>query len=257
MSDPFEDSFEDLLDDPEPVSLPEPISPGKKRNTGGCLLNMLSGILVTATIVVGLVFAIIYINPQTMINPLPPTTLPALILTDTPTPTPRGLLPPTWTPTSSPTAEPTATPTPTDTPIPTETPVPTADLESGTTFDMQDGSPSYEANIYHEDAGCEWLGIGGQVFDKDGAPVPGILIEAGGSLGDIDVTGLTLSGMAPNYGEGGFEITLHNTPIASEGAIWIQLLDQANLPLTEKIYFQTFDSCDSNLVRINFVQANN
>ena len=92
-------------------------------------------------------------------------------------------------------------------------------------------------------------------MDKDGAAVPGVLIEAGGSLGDIDISALTLSGMATNYGEGGYEITIHNTPLASENAIWIQLLDQSNLPLTEKIYFQTFDSCDSNLVRINLVQA--
>lgn len=257
MSDPFEDSFEDLLDDPEPVEEQAPKPPRKKRNTGGCLINMLSGILVTATIIVGLVFAIIYINPQTMINPLPPTTLPALVLTNTPTPTPKGVLPPTWTPTSSPTPTPTDTPKPTETPQPTITPIPTADLESGTTFKLQDGSPSYEVNTLHADGGCGWLGVGGQVFDIEGAPVPGILIEAGGSLDDIDVSGLTLSGMASNYGEGGYEITLHDTPISSENAIWIQLLDQANLPLTEKIYFQTFDSCDSNLIRINFIQAGN
>jgi len=255
MSDPFEDSFEDLLDESEPVEETAAKKPRKKRNLGGCLLNTLSGILVTATIIVGLIFAIIYINPQAMINPLPPTTMPALILTFTPSPTPKPVLPPTWTPTSSPTVKPTDTPQPTDTPEPTNTPVPTADLESGTTFKLQDGSPSYEVNSNHPDAGCSWMGIGGQVFDKDGAPVPGILVEAGGSLAEIDVTGLTLSGMAPNYGEGGYEITLHDTPLASENAIWIQLLDQANLPLTEKIYFQTFDSCDSNLVHINFVQA--
>jgi len=257
MSDPFEDSFEDLLDDPEPAAEPEPKAPRKKRNMGGCLINMLSGIMMTGTIIVVLVFAIIYINPQATINPLPPTTMPALVLTFTPSPTPKGVLPPTWTPTSSPTVTPTDTPLPTDTPEPTGTPVPTANLESGTTFTLQDGSPSYEVNAYHGDGGCDWLGVGGQVFDIDGAPVPGILIEAGGSLGDIDVSGLTLSGMATDYGEGGYEITLHNTPTASENAIWIQLLDQANLPLTEKIYFQTFDSCDSNLIRINFVQAGN
>jgi hypothetical protein len=219
------------------------------------LLNLLSGILVTGTLVVGLVFAIIFLNPQTMINPLPPTTLPALVLTFTPSPTPRPVLPPTWTPTSSPTPEPTDTPAPTDTPIPTDTPFPTADIESGTTFKVEDGFPSYEVNSNHPDAGCNWLGVAGQVFDRDGAAVPGILIEAGGALGDIDVTGLTLSGMATVYGEGGFEITLHDTPIASENSVWIQLLDQANLPLTEQIFFQTFDSCDSNLVRINFIQT--
>ena len=64
----------------------------------------------------------------------------------------------------------------------------------------------------------------------------------------------TLSGMAPDYGEGGYELTISDSPAASNGELWIQLLDQANLPLSEKIYFQTFDSCDSNLVMINFVQ---
>ncbi len=255
MSDAFEDSFEDLLDEPDPVEEPASKPRGKKIKPFGCLLNLLSGILVTGTLVVGLIFAIIFINPQTMINPLPPTTLPAVVHTNTPSPTPRPVLPPTWTPTNSPTPEPTETPIPTDTPAPTETPVPTADLESGTTFRMEDGFPSYEVNSNHPDSGCNWLGVAGQVFDRDGAAVPGILIEAGGSLAEIDVSGLTLSGMAPNYGEGGYEITLHDTPLASENAVWIQLLDQANLPLTDKIYFQTFDSCDSNLVMINFVQT--
>ena len=252
MSDPFEDSFEEFFDEPEPVE--EPALPIKQKKSGGCLLNVLSGIMVTATMVVGLVFAIIFINPQASINPLPPTTIPVLVLTNTPTPTPKGILPSTWTPTVSPTTIPTETPEPTNSPQPTETPIPTADLESGTTFTTQDGSPSYEINSYHPDAGCNWLGVGGQIFDKDGAPVSGILVEAGGMLGEIEISVLTLSGMAGEYGEGGFEIRLHDSPVASEGDVWIQLLDQANLPLTEQITFQTYDSCDSNLIRINFVQ---
>ena len=83
----------------------------------------------------------------------------------------------------------------------------------------------------------------------------GILVEAGGLLGDFEVDGFTLTGMAGDYGEGGYEIILSDTPTASDGTIWIQLLDQANLPLMEKTYFQTFDSCDSNLVKINFDQV--
>lgn len=110
-------------------------------------------------------------------------------------------------------------------------------------------------NTIHPDAGCSWLGVGGQIFDTEGAPVSGILVEAGGAVGELDISGLTLSGMAPDYGEGGFELRLNNAPLNSQDEIWIQLLDQANLPLTEKIYFETFDSCDSNLVRMNFIQA--
>jgi len=252
MSEPMEDSFEDFFDEPEPVITPTP--PVKKKRSGGCLLNVLSGILVTGTMVVGLVFAIIFINPQSSLNPIPPTTIPALILTSTPTPTPKGILPSTWTPTNSPTPTETVTPSPTNTPVPTDTPIPTADLESGTTFTLQEGSPSYEVNANHTDAGCNWLGVAGQIFDQDGVPVSGILVEASGLLGEVEISGLTLSGMSPFYGEGGYDITLHDSPVVSEEEIWIQLLDQANLPLTEKIVFQTFDSCDSNLIKINFVQ---
>lgn len=253
FDDQVDDPFAEFFEDPEPEE--KSSRPKEKRNPLGCLFNILSGILVTATVVVGLVFAIIFINPQANLNPLPPTTLPVLVLTNTPTPTPQGVLPPTWTPTSSPTPEPTETPIPTDTPIPTNTPIPTADLESGTTFSLQDGSPNYETNQFHPEAGCSWLGVGGEILDTAGEPVLGVLVEAGGSLGDIDISALTLSGTAQDYGEAGYELILHNTPVESDGEIWIQLLDQANLPLSEKIYLQTFDSCDSNLIRINFVQS--
>lgn len=227
-----------------------------KRISPWFLLNILSGIFVAGTVVIVLLFAIIFINPQVGFNPLPPTTMPALFLTWTPSPTPIISLPETWTPTVSPTIVPTDTPIPSNTPEPTqeETPVPTANIESGTSFSIQEGSPSYVENSFHLDAGCNWLGVAGQVFDKEGTPVSGILVETGGFLGGIEISGLTLTGMAPDYGEGGYEIALSDSAISSDGDIWIQLLDQANLPLSEKIYFNTFDSCDSNLVKINFKQ---
>lgn len=256
MADAFEDSFDDLLDEPEfePAEEAKPKKPRKKRNLGGCLMNVLSGILVAGTLIVSLIFLIIFVNPQASINPLPPTTLPALVKTWTPSPTPRPVLPPTWTPTTSPTTEPTATPTPTDTPSPSETPIPTADLASGTTFRVEDGAPIYEENTT---AGCSWLGVAGEVFDKDGEPVPGILVEVGGTIGDEPIDGLTLTGMAAAYGESGYEILLAEAPAESDSTVYVQLLDQANLPLTEAFYFQTYDSCDSNLIKVNFVQVDN
>ncbi len=251
MSDPLDDFF----DEPEAVKHSAP-PPQKRKRRPGCFLNLLSGIFVAGTMVVGLLFGIIFINPQTGLNPLPPTTLPALVLTNTPTPTPKGILPPTWTSTVIPTETSTPTPTPTDTPIPTveNTPVPTADLESGVSFGLQEGFPTYQINTVHADAGCKWLGVAGQIIDKDGLPVSGVLVETGGTLGSLEISGITLSGMAPAYGEGGFELHLSNSPAASEGTIWIQLLDHANLPLSEKIYIDTSESCDSNLIKVNFIQ---
>jgi hypothetical protein len=85
--------------------------------------------------------------------------------------------------------------------------------------------------------------------------VTGVLVEASGTLQGEEIYRLALSGAAPDYGVGGYEIALSDSPIESNGEVWVQLLDQANLPLTDKIYLQTFDSCDSNLIRINFVQS--
>jgi len=251
MSDPLDDFFEE----PEIIE-EQPPRPRKKRRRGG-FINLLSGIFVAGTIVVGLLFAIIFINPQSSLNPLPPTTMPAPFLTYTPSPTPKPILPSTWTPTVAPTNTPTLAPTPTDTPVPTieNSPVPTADLESGVAFGKQDGSPTYEINTVHADAGCNWLGVAGQIFDMDGMPISGILIEAGGTLGEQEISGLSLSGTSPVYGEAGYEINISDSPAASDEEVWVQLLDQANLPLSDKIYFKTYDSCDSNLVKINFVQV--
>ena len=128
MSDPIEEFLEEN----------EQLGP-KKSYGPGFVLNILSGILVAGTVVVVLLFAIVFINPQSGINPLPPTTMPALFLTWTPSTTPVFSLPATWTPTVSPTDVPTDTQIPSNTPEPTleETPIPTANLESGTSFSIQ------------------------------------------------------------------------------------------------------------------------
>ncbi|MCD6425188.1 MAG: transglycosylase SLT domain-containing protein [Anaerolineales bacterium] len=167
MSDPLDKFFEE----PEIIE-EQPSRPRKKRRPGG-FLNLLSGISVAGTIVVGLLFTIIFTNPQSSINPLPPTTMPALFLTYTPSSTPKPALPPTWTPTISPTDTPTLTPIPTDTPMPTveNSLTPAADLESGVTFDEQDGSPTSEADTVHTDAEYNWLGVEDQIYDMDGLPV--------------------------------------------------------------------------------------
>jgi hypothetical protein len=168
MSDQLDEYFEE----PEIIDEEQPPRPRKKKRPGG-FLNLLSGIFVAGTIVVGLLFAIIFINPQSSLNPLVPTTMPAPFLTYTPSSTPKPVLPPSWTPTISPTDTPTSTPIPTETPMSKvqNSPAPTADLESGVTFGKQDGSPTSEADTVHTDAGCNWPGVAGQIYDMDGLPI--------------------------------------------------------------------------------------
>ena len=167
MSDPLGE----LIRDPEIIAEGHPRS--RITNRPGGFLNLLSGLFVAGTIVVGLLFAIIFINPHSGLNPLPLTTLPALSLTNNLSSTPKPVLPPTWTPPNSPTDTPTSTLVPTDTPKSEidNSPAPTSDQESDFRFGKQDGSPTPEDDTVQADAGCNWQGVAGQIYDRQGLPV--------------------------------------------------------------------------------------
>jgi hypothetical protein len=50
----------------------------------------------------------------------------------------------------------------------------------------------------------------------------------------------------------GFEFFLGTVPISSKGELFLQLLDQSGLPLSDKIYIDTFNDCSKNLVLVRF-----
>jgi hypothetical protein len=239
---------------------------GPSRNIPAVVWNILTILVLILVLFVAGVFLLIFINPNTGLNPFPPPTLPAAIALPTLTPTPRGVLPATWTP--EPTLEPSQTPTPrpTATALPTETPfslfpdtaTPTeTQLPGSMPFDVAQGSPAAIASTtFHPEAACNWMGVAGQVLNLSGAPVStGIIIKLGGVLSGkfIDLTSLT--GTARQYGEAGYEIMLADKPAASNGTLWVQLVDQAGLPLSDRIYFDTYDDCNKNLIFINFKQT--
>ena len=243
---------------------------GRPQNRSGMVWNILTVLVLLAAVVVGVVFLVVLINPTVGINPFPPPSMPVRVALDTPTPTPKSVLPPTWTPTASP------LPVNTSTPVPTNTPLPTQDEQSGNQGEsdsgsggdveilgdmpvaLHDGSPQYiPVTSFHPDFGCDWMGVAGQVIDVNGAPVQGLIVEVGGKLGGKNIgnpTVLQATGLATAYGEGGFEVKLSDTPIDSSGSVWIQVLDQTGLPLSEQISFFTFEDCDKNLIIIYFKQ---
>ena len=235
--------------------LDEEDEPQVQSDPGAMVWNILAIVLLVGALCLGGIFLMIFINPYSGLNPFPPPTMPVLVPTATPTPTMRALLPPTWTPT--PTSPPTETPTPE--PTYTLTPegmVPTATRNpaEGMPFVMQEGNPQYIPNIYHPDAGCSWMGVGGQVVGLNGGPVLYLSIKLGGSLNGEAVDLLTISGTAPQYGQAGYEFRLADQPVDSVQELYVQLLDQADLPLSEKYYFDTFSDCEKNLILINFKQ---
>jgi hypothetical protein len=231
--------------------------PGTKTDIGALAWNILTILVLLTAVCIGSIFLMIFINPSSSLNPFPPPTQPVLAPTNTPLPTLRDdILPPTWTPTPTPeaTEAPTPEPTYTLTPvIPQPTDGPQETLE-GMPFVMQEGNPQYIPNIYHPDAGCSWMGVGGQVIGLNGGPVLYLSIKLGGSLNGEAIELITISGTAPQYGQAGYEFKLSDQPVDSVQNLYVELLDQADLPLSEKYYFDTFNDCEKNLILINFKQ---
>ena len=99
------------------------------------------------------------------------------------------------------------------------------------------------------------MGVGGQVLDMQGAAIVGTTLGLGGWIGSDAVDILSLSGTAHQYGDAGYEFTLSDHPIATVKTLWVQLLDQAGLPLSNRVYFTTYDDCTKNLILITFKQV--
>ena len=238
-------------------------------NTGKRIFNLIFNfltiiVLLFSCCMVG-VFAAIFVDPNSSFNPFPPPTLPTAVALPTLTPTALNVLPSTWTPiptitSQPPISVPTETLGPTGTLIPEFTPTVTLTVTVSTSvvpFELSNGSPVAISSLgFHPEAGCNWMGVAGQVLDISGAPIStSVVVRLGGVLGGENKEITSLSGTAKQYGDAGYEIVLTSKPVTSQGTLWIQLLDQAGLPLSGQVYFDTFNSCDKNLVFINFRQV--
>ncbi|RPI34314.1 MAG: hypothetical protein EHM70_03250 [Chloroflexota bacterium] len=231
-----------------------------KPNISALIWNILTALVLLTTLCIGGVFLLIFFNPAMALNPYPPPTLPSLIVLPTETPTAR-VLPPTWTPTVTPEPTATRTPLPTVTPFGAATPAnaaaePSSTIIGGMSFVVQAGVIKAIPNINHPDAGCNWMGVAGQANDLSGAPITqGLLVQLGGTLEGRSLEMLSMTATAPQYGPGGFEIQLADKAVLSNSTLWVQLLDQQGLPLSDRVYFDTFADCEKNLIIIQFKQV--
>lgn len=139
--------------------------------------------------------------------------------------------------------------------IPSETITPPHSTPLMLFYGIQPGNPTYMANIFHPAVGCNWLGVSGFVFNSSNQPVESLLIEVGGRLDEKDISLLSMTGVAPIYGAGAYEIILDDHSSASNSTLWIQVKDINSQELSQRFYFDTFLSCDQNLILINFVQS--
>ncbi len=170
------------------------------------------------------------------------------------TPTMGFIFPPTFTPPPTEVAAlPPVQSTPEEAQVPPVNLQPTSKVEAR--YKLQDGSPAGLPGFSHADLGCNWMGVGGQVFGVDSQPVPYLIVLLKGDLGSQAFDNITMTGTAPAWGPGGYEFTLADHPIESSGTLWMQVYDvKSGLPVTEPVYFTTYHDCSKNAIMINFME---
>ena len=189
---------------------------------------------------------------NTRVMDLPPTLTPAdqpEVATRAPVNTVRPSLTPSATPTlPPPTPTKTPTPTPTDTPTPGPSPTATA-TRSAFPFTKDLVSPQYLQNFANS-AGCNWLGLAGEVFDVNGNPVSHGSYRV--HVWDSGVDSRVTVGDSPSYGPSGFEQFLFDAPRVQEHNVQ---LETANGTAVSQVYrIQTRASCNQNLIYFVFMQ---
>lgn len=229
--------------------------PVKRSGSQFSLWDMLTILALVLTLCIGGYFALIFINPGTPLNPLPPPPTPFKFPTATST-----LIQPeaTWTATvaiTTPTGTlaPLITLEPSNTPVllvpPTATPKPTSTPKAPFSSSFN----NIASTTYYPDLGCGWFGVAGTVVDAKNSPIIGMVIRIYGTLNGVSINRLTVSNTAQiPYGPSGFEFKLGDAPGNSTKTLYLQLLDQAGLPLSDNLYINTYSDCNKNLVMVRF-----
>ena len=228
------------------------------------ILNILTGLMALVIVAIIVLQVTVFLNPKVAFNPFPPYDLPEALVLIIPTQTDadQEIIP---TATQPLIADPTeiAMPSATQqgtfiegTPIPEMTPIsPTETPFSGYyAFALQNDINAIQSTLFKPNYGCNWIGVAGQVFDLQGRPVMGVRVWLRGTYNGKRVDLLSLTLESSPYGPSGFELTLGDTPLNSTEKLSIQLLDQANIPISDRVYFDTFEDCQKNLILINFKQ---
>lgn len=89
-------------------------------------------------------------------------------------------------------------------------------------------------------------------MDANGSHVIGTVVVLRGTLNGSRIEQQTVSGINKEYGPSGFEFVLGTAPVASDNTLYVQLVDQQSLPLSEQVQITTSTDCTKNLVLVRF-----
>lgn len=117
---------------------------------------------------------------------------------------------------------------------------------------IQAGTPVAIQNFIHPDDGCNWDGVGGQVFDRNGQAVSGLVVQIYGLYGGVPIYANVLSGISLKLGPGGYEYKLSSLPASPPGQLTMQVFSVTGEPLSHPVTVTTGGTCESNLLLVNF-----
>jgi len=236
----------------------------KGPGTSMQIWDILSILVLVITVCLIGYFALVFVNPESPLNILPPGGGPFGNPLPTLTATPRQLEP-TWTPSPTLALTPSNTPRPTFTPIFTDTPFslvpPTKTAKptntSKVTFTFSVTVEYRPSTIWYPDLGCSYFGVAGEAVDDKNGPYRFGIVKVGGILdGQVIDPELhtTVTAVAPQFGPAGFEIKIPEltTLVDSRETLWIQLFDTAGTALSDRKYFNTYEDCERNLIQVRF-----
>lgn len=175
-------------------------------------------------------------------TPTPTRTLPATFTPVPPSATPTSTA--THTTTPQPSMTPSLTFTPSNTPTPTDTPVPFP-------YRLQ-GEPQFRDNFANS-LGCDWQGVGGQVFDTVGQELqPEQANRLRIHIFNDRVDTVLRLGTNSFYGERtGWEVRTSGAPARELVYVRLELVDGTPQSNDAQINFPS--GCDSNLAVVNFM----
>ncbi len=121
----------------------------------------------------------------------------------------------------------------------------------------QPGTPVLTQNFIHPEAACNWDGVGGQVFDRNGQPVTGVIVRIYGLYAGAPLYANVLTGISQKLGPGGYEYRIGEMPLTSSGQLTMQVYSLMGEALSYPITVSTGGTCETNLALVNFREVTN
>jgi hypothetical protein len=115
----------------------------------------------------------------------------------------------------------------------------------------QPGTPVGIPNFVQPEQGCSWAGIGGQVFDLDGQPVSGLVVKVEGEIDGQEILLYSVSGGNTQIGPGGYLMKIADAPLASNGRLFLQVVNIDGTKISERIQLNTVPECNASLLLVN------